>query len=80
MGILHKEREKGDNPNIVNFRVWQICQLYSNVWTSGKLFLQFGVVFFDKILELLFFCGKIVTSLANNLSMQKSLLKHIFGR
>ena len=45
---------KGDNPKIFNFRFWQICQLYSNVWTPGKLFLQFGVGFmnFNKILEL----------------------------
>ena len=34
----------------------------------------------NKILELLIFSGKIVTSLANNFSMQKSLLKNIFGR
>ena len=34
---------KGDNPKIFNFRFWQICQLYSNVWTPGKLFLQFDV-------------------------------------
>ena len=38
---------KGDNPKILNFRVWQICQFYSNVWTSGKFFLQFGVVFMN---------------------------------
>ena len=35
---------------------------------------------FDKILGLLIFSGKIVTSLANNFSMQKSLFKNIFGR
>ena len=35
---------------------------------------------FNKILQLLFFSGKIVTSLANYFSMQKSLFKHIFGR
>ena len=35
---------------------------------------------FNKILQLLIFSGKIVTSLANNFSMQKSLFKHIFGR
>ena len=34
---------------------------------------------FNKILELLFFSGKIVTSLTNNFSMQKSLLKNTFG-
>ena len=34
---------------------------------------------FNKILELLIFSGKIVTSLANNFSMQKSLFKNIFG-
>ena len=34
---------------------------------------------FNKILELLIFSGKIVTSLANNFSMQKSLIKNIFG-
>ena len=34
---------------------------------------------FNRILQLLFFSGKIVTSLANNFSMQKSLFKHIFG-
>ena len=34
---------------------------------------------FNKILQLLIFSGKIVTSLANNFSMQKSLFKHIFG-
>ena len=38
---------KGDNPNIFNFRFWQICQLYSNVWTLGKLFLQFSVGFMN---------------------------------
>ena len=34
---------KGDNPNSFNFRIWQLCQLNWNVWTPGKLFLQFGV-------------------------------------
>ena len=34
--------------------------------------------FFNKVLELLIFSGKIVTSLANNFSMQNSLLKNIF--
>ena len=34
---------KKDNPKIFNFRFWHICQLYSNVWTPGKLFLQFSV-------------------------------------
>ena len=38
---------KGGNPNIFNFRFWQICQLYSNVWTFDKLFLQFGVGFMN---------------------------------
>ena len=38
---------KGDNQNIFNFRFWQICQLYSNVWTHGKGFLQFGVGFMN---------------------------------
>ena len=38
---------KGDNPNICNFRFLQICQLYSNVWTPTKLFLQFGVGFMN---------------------------------
>ena len=33
---------------------------------------------FNKILELLIFSGKIVTSLANNFSMWKSLFKNIF--
>ena len=33
---------------------------------------------FNKILDY-FFSGKIVTSLTNNFSMQKSLLKNIFG-
>ena len=48
---------KGDNPKIFNFRFWQVCQIYSNVWTSGKLFLQFLVLvveIFNKILELFF--------------------------
>ena len=47
----------GDNPKTFNFRFWHICQLYANVWTPGKLFLQFGVgsMKFNKILELLFF-------------------------
>ena len=75
---------KGDNPKIFNFIFWQNCQFYSNVWTPGKLFLQFGVGLriFNKILELFFFFfqGKIVTSLANNYTMQKSLFKYIFGR
>ena len=35
---------------------------------------------FNKILQFLIFPGKIVTFLANNFSMQKSLFKHIFGR
>ena len=35
---------------------------------------------FNTILELLIFSGKIVTSLANNFSMQKSLFKNIFWR
>ena len=45
---------------IFTFRFWQICQLYSNVWTPGKLFLQFGVGFmnFNKIWELLIFSGE----------------------
>ena len=34
---------------------------------------------FNKILQLLIFSGKIVTSLVNNFSMQKSLFKHNFG-
>ena len=38
------------------------------------------VLVFNKILELLIFSGKIVSSLANNFSMQKSLLTNIFGR
>ena len=38
---------KGDNPKIFNFRFWQICQFYSNVWTPGELFLQFGVGFMN---------------------------------
>ena len=38
---------KGDNPKIVNFGVWQIYRLYSNVWTPDKLFLQFGVGFMN---------------------------------
>ena len=38
------------------------------------------LLIFNKILELLFFSGKIVTSLSNNFSMQKSLFKNIFGR
>ena len=37
------------------------------------------LLIFNKILELLIFSGKIVTSLTNNFSMQKSLLKNIFG-
>ena len=32
------------------------------------------------MLELLFFSGKVVTSIANNLSMQKSLFKNNFER
>ena len=35
---------------------------------------------FNKILMLLFFSRKIVTSLGNNFAMQKSLLRNIFGR
>ena len=35
---------------------------------------------FNKILKLLFFSGQILTSLANNFSMQKSLFKQIFER
>ena len=35
---------------------------------------------FNEILKLLIFSGKIVTSHANNFSMQKSLIKNIFGR
>ena len=42
---------KGDNPNIFNFRICQICQLYSNVWTPGKLFLQFGVGFMTFLMK-----------------------------
>ena len=38
---------KGDNPKIFNFRFWQICQLYSNFWTPGEFFLQFGVDFMN---------------------------------
>ena len=38
---------KGDNPTIFNFRLWQICHIYSNVWIPGKLFLQFGVGFMN---------------------------------
>ena len=38
---------KGDNPNSFNFRFWQIRRLYSNVWTPGKHFLQFGVGFMN---------------------------------
>ena len=34
---------KGDNPDIFIFIIWQLCQLYWNGWTPGKLFLQFGV-------------------------------------
>ena len=34
---------------------------------------------FYKIVKLLFFSGKIVTFLANNFSMQKSIFKNIFG-
>ena len=34
---------------------------------------------FNKILMLLIFSGKIMTSLCNNFAMQKSLLKNIFG-
>ena len=30
---------------IFNFGFWQICQLYLNIWTPGKLFLLFGVGF-----------------------------------
>ena len=36
---------KGDNQKTFNFGFWQICRLYSNIWTPGKLFLQFGVDF-----------------------------------
>ena len=73
---------KGDDPKIFNFEFWQICRLHSNVWTPGKLFLLFSVGFlhFYKILKLLFFSGKIVTTLGKNFSLQKSLLKNIFGR
>ena len=38
---------KGDIPNIFNFGFWQICRLYSNGWTPGKLFLLIGVGFVD---------------------------------
>ena len=47
---------KGDNSKTFKFSFWQICKLYSNVWTSGKHFLQVGVGFmhFYEILELFF--------------------------
>ena len=38
---------KGDNPKIFNFSFWQMCPLYSNVWTPGKPFLQFGIGFMN---------------------------------
>ena len=66
---------KGDNPNIFNFRFWQTFGPLLTI--SYNLVLIFGI--FNKSLELLFFSRKIVTSLANNFSMQKSLFKHIFG-
>ena len=38
---------KGDNPNIFDFRFWQICQLYSNVWTPGLLSNKFLIKFYN---------------------------------
>ena len=46
---------------------------------SGERLLPFGLLV-NKILMLLIFSGKMVTSLGNNFSLQKSLLKNIFGR
>ena len=71
---------KGDNPNIFNFRFWQIVNFIQTfeplVSFSYSLVLVLWI--FNKILELLIFSGKIVTSLANNFSMRKFLFKHIY--
>ena len=47
---------------------------------SFSNYLVLVLCIFNKILTLLIFFEKIVTSLGNNFSMQKSLLKNIFGR
>ena len=51
-------------------------------WTLGQHFLHFGVGFKNfqsNIKTLKKISGKIVTSLANNFFVQKSLFKNIFG-
>ena len=63
-----------DSSKFVNF----IPTFGSLVSFSYNLMLVSWIV--NKILEILIFSGKIVTSLANNISMQESLFKNIFGR
>ena len=71
---------KGDNPKTFNFRFWQIVnfiQMFGPL-VSFSYNLVLVLRIFNKILELLIFSGKIVTSLAKNFFMQKSLFKNIF--
>ena len=70
--------DKGDIRN----EFWQNCRFCSNVWTSGTLAVLFDVdlCILDNIFKLVNFSWKIVTSLAFNFSMLKSLFKIIFGR
>ena len=68
---------KGDNQKIFNFRAGKFVNF---IQTFGHLVsLSYNLVLvlciFDTILEFLFFFREIVTSLAYNFSMQKSLLK-----
>ena len=61
------------------------CKFVSFIQMFGPL-VSFSYKFvlvlriFNKILELIIFSRKIVTSLANNFPMQKLLFKNIFGR
>ena len=83
IGILHRQ---GRLFKIFNFEFWQKCRLYLDVWASGKLFVQLNVGFlllyaFEIFLNLKKKKSrKIVTSLASNFPMQKSIFKIILGR